>query len=113
MMAEYVIPYASEADLRAKEKKNYIATKRECLVVVGAFQMLLPYIERRHFTFYTDHQRLKRLLDLLDIFSTPRLTRWRLRLQEFDILTVRHRRGPDKQSGRFYLEIVDRRLRLA
>ena len=51
----------------------------------------------QHFTLYTEHQALKWLFDLLEISSVPRLTRWRLCLQELDNFTVRYRRGPDNQ----------------
>ena len=59
--------------------------------------MLRPYIERRHFTLYTDYQALKWLLDTLNASLAPHLSRWRLRLQEFDNFTVRYRRSPDNQ----------------
>ena len=78
-------------------EKSYSATEREFLVVVWAVQMLRLYIERLHFTLYTDHQALKCLFDLLDTSSALHLTRLRLLLQELDNFAVRYRRGPDYQ----------------
>ena len=75
----------------------YSSTESECLAVVWAVQMLRPYIERRHFTLYTDHLALKWLFDLLDTYSAPRLPGLRLRLPQSDNFAVRYGPGPDNQ----------------
>lgn len=55
-----------------------------------------PYLENTRFTNCTDHDSLKRILNLTDV--TVRLARWRLRLTEykFDIF---HRAGIEYQAA--------------
>ena len=52
------------------------------MAVVWAVTSLRPYAEGTRFTIRTDHDALRWLMTLSDI--SGRLTRWRLRLQEFD-----------------------------
>ena len=63
-------------------EKNYLPTERECQAVVWAITSLRPYIEGTSFTVRTDHDSLRWLMNLTE--SSGRLTRWRLRLAEFD-----------------------------
>ena len=58
---------------------NYTTTGKELLAVVFAW----PYILGSKVIVYTDHAALKFLLKKAD--SKPRLIRWMLLLQEFDI----------------------------
>lgn len=74
----------------APAERNYSASEKECLAVVWAVQILRPYLERKHFILYTDHQALRWLMELADAAS--RLARWRLRLMEFDF-TVKYKQG--------------------
>ena len=74
----------------APAERNYSTGERECLAVIWAIQILRPYLERKHFDLYTDHQALKWMMSLTDV--SGRLARWRLRLLEFDF-TVRYRKG--------------------
>ena len=67
-------------------ERNYSATERECFAVVWAITTLRPYIEGARFTIRTDHDALRWLMTLTD--SSGRLTRWRLRLLEFDFEIV-------------------------
>ena len=67
-------------------ERNYSATERECFAVVWAVTTLRPYIEGTRFTIRTDHDALRWLMTLTD--SSGRLTRWRLRLLEFDFEIV-------------------------
>ncbi len=69
---------------------NYGVTEKECLAIVWALQRLRHYLFGRVFTVVTDHCGLcwftssKRL--------TPRLTRWAIKLQEFNFI-VKYRSG--------------------
>ena len=69
---------------------HYNATERECFAVVWAVRTLRPYIEGTKFTVRTDHDALRWLMSLTE--SSGRLTRWRLRLAEYDF-TIQYRPG--------------------
>ncbi|CDF40411.1 unnamed protein product [Chondrus crispus] len=71
-------------------EKNYSVGEKECLAIIWALQILRPYLERKHFELYTDHQSLKWMMSLTD--ASGRLARWRLRLLEFDF-TIKYRKG--------------------
>lgn len=71
-------------------ERNYSATERECFAVVWAITSLRPYIEGTRFTVRTDHDALRWLMSLSE--SSGRLTRWRLRLAEFDFV-IQYRPG--------------------
>lgn len=60
-------------------------TQRECLAVVWAVQLRLPYLENQRFTIRQYHDSLKWIPDLSD--ACRRLARWRLQLfeLEFDV----------------------------
>ena len=63
-------------------EQRYSTTELECYAVVWSVLYLRPYIEGTHFKVRTDHEALKWLMTLTD--PSGRLTRWRLRLAEFD-----------------------------
>lgn len=71
-------------------KKNYSNSERECLDVVCALLTLRPYLQFETFVVYTDHHALKWLLKIIETSSS--LTRWRLRLTEFDF-EVSYKKG--------------------
>lgn len=73
-------------------EKNYSAGEREALAIIFAVQTLHPYLWGRHFKVYTDHQALRWVFNLDD--PTGRLSRWALRLQDFDF-EVRYKKGSD------------------
>ena len=77
-------------------EKNYSASERECLAVVWALQTLRPYLIYEHTTVHTDHRALHWLMNISE--PSGRLTRWRLRLSEFDI-TIQYRKGKDNQQA--------------
>ena len=73
-------------------EKNYSAAEREALAIIFAVQTLHPYVWGRRFTVYTDHQALRWVFNLDD--PTGRLSRWALRLQDFDFV-VKYKKGAD------------------
>ena len=64
------------------ETERRYSTELECYAVVWSVLYVRPYIEGTHFKVRTDHEALKWLMTLTD--PSGRLTRWRLRLAEFD-----------------------------
>nr|GEU91414.1 reverse transcriptase domain-containing protein [Tanacetum cinerariifolium] len=64
----------------------------ELLAVVYAFEKFQPYLVLSKSIVYTDHSALKYLFNKQD--AKPRLLRWVLLLQEFDI-TVRYKKGAE------------------
>nr|GEV21616.1 hypothetical protein [Tanacetum cinerariifolium] len=76
------IHYASKTMTEAQI--HYTTTEKEMLTVVYAFEKLRPYLVLSKIIVYTDHSALKYLLSKQD--SKPRLLRWVLLLQEFDII---------------------------
>ncbi|XP_019260071.1 PREDICTED: uncharacterized protein LOC109238092 [Nicotiana attenuata] len=62
---------------------NYVTTKKELLAVVFAFDKYRPYLIGTKVIVFTDQAALKYLLAKKD--ARPRLLRWILLLQEFDL----------------------------
>jgi hypothetical protein len=69
---------------------NYATTEKELLAVVFAFEKYRSYIVNSKVIVYTDHAAIKYLLSKKD--AKPRLIRWILLLQEFDV-EIRIKRG--------------------
>nr|GEZ73012.1 hypothetical protein [Tanacetum cinerariifolium] len=78
------IHYASKTMIEAQI--HYTMTEKEMLVVVYAFEKFRPYLVLSKSIVYTDHSALKYLLNKQD--AKPRLLRWVLLLQEFDIIIL-------------------------
>ena len=76
-----VIHYASETQDSAQ--RNYDTTEKEFLAVVFACDKFIPYIVDSKVTVHTDHAAIKYLMEKKDV--KPRLIRWVLLLQEFDL----------------------------
>nr|GEY79230.1 DNA-directed DNA polymerase [Tanacetum cinerariifolium] len=72
------------------------AIEKEMLVVVYAFEKFRPYLVLSKSIMYTDHAALKYLLNKQD--AKPRLLRWVLLLQEFDI-TIRDKKGSENLAA--------------
>ena len=84
----FVIYYASKTLDSAQA--NYTTTEKEFLAVVFALEKFRSYIVGSPVTIFTDHAALKYLLSKQDM--KPRLTRWILLCQEFN-LTIKDKKG--------------------
>ncbi|XP_019224370.1 PREDICTED: uncharacterized protein LOC109206057 [Nicotiana attenuata] len=73
---------------------NYTVTEKEMLAAVFAFDKFRSYLIGSKEIVYTDHAALRYLIEKKE--SKPRLIRWVLLLQEFD-LEIRDRKGTKNQ----------------
>ncbi|GJV79579.1 reverse transcriptase domain-containing protein [Tanacetum coccineum] len=89
------IHYASKT--LTNVQAHYIAMEKEILAVVYAFEKFWPYLVLSKTIVYTDHSTLKYLLAKQD--AKPRLLRWILLLQEFDVF-IRDKKRSGESSGR-------------
>ncbi|KAL4361098.1 hypothetical protein GQ457_04G021890 [Hibiscus cannabinus] len=78
---------------------NYTTTEKEMLAAIFAFDKFRSYLIGTKVTVYTDHSAIKYLLSKKD--AKPRLIRWILLLQEFDIEII------DRKSPRDNLLPLD------
>lgn len=85
-----VIYYASRTLDEAQS--NYTTTEKELLAVVYAFDKFRPYLVGSKTIVYTDHAAIKYLLNKKD--AKPRLIRWILMLQEFNI-EIKYKKGTE------------------
>ncbi|VVA38602.1 PREDICTED: LOW QUALITY PROTEIN, partial [Prunus dulcis] len=84
----HVIHYASRTLNDAQ--LNYSTTEKELFAVVFALEKFRPYLVGSKVIVYSDHAALRCLLTKKD--AKPRLIRWILLLQEFD-LEIRDKKG--------------------
>ncbi|PNX96063.1 hypothetical protein L195_g019264 [Trifolium pratense] len=84
----HVIYYSSK--VLNENQINYTTTEKELLAVVYALEKFRPYLIGSKVIVFTDHSALKYLLTKGD--SKPRLLRWILLLQEFD-LQIKDKKG--------------------
>ncbi|GJU50262.1 reverse transcriptase domain-containing protein [Tanacetum coccineum] len=82
------IHYASKTMTEAQA--HYTTTEKELLVVVYAFEKFRSYLVLSKSIVYTDHSAIKYLFAKKD--AKPRLMRWILLLQEFDVI-IRDKKG--------------------
>ena len=86
------IYYASKTLIDAQI--NYTTTEKELLVVVFTFDKFQAYLVGAKVVVYTDLSSIKYLIDKKD--AKPRLIRWVLLLQEFD-MEIRDRKRVENQ----------------
>ncbi|GKF82320.1 reverse transcriptase domain-containing protein, partial [Tanacetum coccineum] len=84
------IHYASKTMTEAQA--HYTTTEKELLTVVYAIEKFRPYLVLSKSIVYTDYSALKYLLAKQD--AKPRLLRWILLLQEFDVI-IRDKKGAE------------------
>ena len=74
----------------SETQQNYTTTEKELLAIIFAFEKFRSYLILSKIIVYTDHFALKYLLAKKD--AKPRLIRWILLLQEFDV-EIRDKKG--------------------
>ena len=84
----YAIYYANRTLNDAQ--LNYATNEKELLAVVFAFDKLRPYLIGNKVIVFTDQSAIKYLMTKKD--AKPRLIRWVLLLQEFDV-EIRDKKG--------------------
>jgi RNase H-like domain found in reverse transcriptase/Reverse transcriptase (RNA-dependent DNA polymerase) len=84
----YAIYYASK--VLDEAQANYATIEKELLAIVFAVNKFISYLIGSKVIVYTDHAAIKFLLSKKD--TKPRLIRWVLLLQEFD-LEIRDKKG--------------------
>ncbi|GKA95557.1 reverse transcriptase domain-containing protein [Tanacetum coccineum] len=88
------IHYASKTMTEAQA--HYTMTEKELLAVVYAFEKFRSYLILSKSIVYTDHSAIKYLFTKKD--AKPRLMRWILLLQEFDVI-IRDKKGAENLAA--------------
>ena len=86
----HAIYYASKVLNEAQ--MNYATTEKEMLAIVFTLEKFRPYLVGSRVVIFTDHAAIKHLLTKAD--SKPRLIRWVLLIQEFDIV-IKDKKGSE------------------
>ncbi|XP_061368564.1 uncharacterized protein LOC133311525 [Gastrolobium bilobum] len=101
----HVIYYASK--ILNEAQLNYTTTEKELLAVIYAFDKFRTYLLGSKVIVYTDHAALKYLLTKQD--AKPRLLRWMLLLQEFEI-EIRDKKGVENRVANHLSRLQEKEL---
>lgn len=88
------IAYASRT--LNESETNYSTIEKELLAIVWATKYFRPYLFGRKFKIVTDHKPLEWVMSLKD--PNSRLTRWRLKLSEYDFNVV-YKKGKNNTNA--------------
>ncbi len=88
---EVVIAYGSQ-HLTPTETR-WSTLEKEFYAIFYALENFHPHLYGPHFTVYTDHQPLEKILENPEKNETAKITRWILQTQLYD-MTVVYRPGP-------------------
>jgi len=88
---------------------NYATTEKELLTIVYALEKFRSYLVGSKIVIYTDHTIIKYLLRKAD--SKPRLIRWILLLQEFD-LVIKDKKGSENMVADHLSRLVNEEVTL-
>jgi len=93
---EHVVSFASRC--LTKAEKSYTIPELEALAMLWSAHLFRLYLTGTKFTFVTDSQAAKYILETESEKTGVRLLRWRLALQSYDF-DIRHRKGSCNQNA--------------